>query len=551
MSQITRHHSASSFQLDKEKEETEISQHVALEDMHLVHMSMEERTAAFALARELDPGPPVFSWRYLNFFMSIVVVLVCSCDSGFDSTIMSSVNSMTQFQDYFGLISASTGTGILFGVYTVGSVCSFFPNIILPDLLGRRVCMIIGNSLLMTGAIISANAKDMPMLLGGRWLTGFGCTMGVLSSKLYMAEITPATSRGRYMGFLNSFFFVGQIAATAAAIPLGRLTSEWSWRTCLYLQCGPAVVNILGVPWIAESPRWLYARGHAERARAILAKYHSRTGDVNSPVIKLEMQEIEAAISLEGGDRQFWNFKKVFGTRADRYRFGLCLMISVWGQLAGNSLITYFLPVLLGLAGIENRDTQRQLNLVNSVTSMCGAIAGSSAVDHIGRRKLLLSAITGACCGMFLVGALNSPAGVQSKTRADAGISFIFLFGVFYSFGMTPLQGLYPSEVLSFENRAKGLSLQAWFTNAIACINTFAIPPALGKLGYIVYFMFGAWNLIGIAVIYTFAVETKQLSLEEMSEVFDAPRPKLRSFELAAVARERVKKEKELLRARE
>jgi hypothetical protein len=52
------------------------------------------------------------------------------------------------------------------------------------------------------------------------------------------------------------------------------------------------------------------------------------------------MQEIEAAISLEGGDRQFWNFKKVFGTRADRYRFGLCLMISVWGQLAGNSLIT-------------------------------------------------------------------------------------------------------------------------------------------------------------------------------------------------------------------
>lgn len=54
-----------------------------------------------------------------------------------------------------------------------------------------------------------------------------------------------------------------------------------------------------------------------------------------------------------------------------------------------------------------------------------------------------------------------------------------------FSFGMTPLQGLYPAEVLSFENRAKGLSLQGWCSNAISCINTFALPPALGQLGYI------------------------------------------------------------------
>jgi hypothetical protein len=56
---------------------------------------------------------------------------------------------------------------------------------------------------------------------------------------------------------------------------------------------------------------------------------------------------------------------------------------------------------------------------------------------------------------------------------------------VFFSFGMTPLQGLYPAEVLTFENRAKGLSLQGWVTSAVSCINTFGLPPALGSLGYI------------------------------------------------------------------
>lgn len=116
--------------------------------------------------------------------------------------------------------------------------------------------------------------------------------------------------------------------------------SETSWRTCLYLQLVPSVINCAGVLFIKESPRWLYARGHRDQAVEILAKYHSKNGDIESPIVRLEIQEIEAAISLEGGDRQFWNFKKVFDSPANRCRFGLCAMISCWGQLAGNGLIT-------------------------------------------------------------------------------------------------------------------------------------------------------------------------------------------------------------------
>jgi hypothetical protein len=85
-----------------------------LGDIHFGHMSPEERAAALKLAQEIDPGPSIWSLRYLQFIFSLLVVIVCSCDNGFDSTIMSSVNSMTQFQSYFGLVSASKGTGILF-----------------------------------------------------------------------------------------------------------------------------------------------------------------------------------------------------------------------------------------------------------------------------------------------------------------------------------------------------------------------------------------------------------------------------------------------------
>jgi len=137
---------------------------------------------------------------------------------------------------------------------------------------------------------------------------------------------------------------VGQILATGVAIPLGRLTTDASWRTCLYLQCAPAVINVAFILFIYESPRWLYARGRKDEAIAVLARYHSKTGDVESPIIRLQILEIEDSISVDGGDRRFWDFRCLFNSRSNRYRFGLCAMISCWGQLAGNGMITCTSP---------------------------------------------------------------------------------------------------------------------------------------------------------------------------------------------------------------
>ena len=144
----------------------------------------------------------------------------------------------------------------------------------------------------------------------------------------------------------------------------------------MYLQCGPAGINLIFVLFLFESPRWLYARGKKEEARKVLAKFHSKTGDPRSPLIDLEIMEFESNIDMKGTDRQFWNFTTLFNTFGARYRFGLCILVSIWGQLSGNGLITYFLPILLGQAGIESTDRQRILNLANSVTSMAGALAG-------------------------------------------------------------------------------------------------------------------------------------------------------------------------------
>jgi hypothetical protein len=115
-----------------------------------------------------------------------------------------------------------------------------------------------------------------------------------------------------------------------------------------------------------------------------------------------------------------------------------------------------FLTILLAQAGIKDQNKILTLNFVNSVTSFVGgekrramgpayeshadpsapwaaALTGTAIVDKVGRRKLMLFACCCCCVGMFIVGGLLSPAGPQTIGRANAGISFIFLFMVFVS----------------------------------------------------------------------------------------------------------------------
>jgi MFS family permease len=149
--------------------------------------------------------------------------------------------------------------------------------------------------------------------------------------------------------------------------------------------------------------------------------------------------------------------------------------------------------VTFPLTYLFRSQTQKiNLNFVNSVTSFIGALTGSALVDYVGRRRLLLMS-TGTLV-LLLTIASSLLSDVTSHARGAAGISMIYLFmgeylltrwlnisvswsrdtfAVVYSFGWTPMQALYPAEVLPYQTRAKGLALYGVVTQASSCINTF------------------------------------------------------------------------------
>jgi hypothetical protein len=98
------------------------------------------------------------------------------------------------------------------------------------------------------------------------------------------------------------------------------------------------------------------------------------------------------------------------------------------------------------------------------------------------------------------------------------------------------MQSLYPSEVLAFATRAKGLAFMNFTTNAVGVLNTYVPPIAIANSGWRFYLLYVIWDAFGVVIIYFFFVETKGRSLEEMDELFEADNPVKESKKMTHVA---------------
>ena len=152
---------------------------------------------------------------------------------------------------------------------------------------------------------------------------------------------------------------------------------------------------------------------------------------------------------------------------------------------------SYYMPVMLENAGITSSSKQLLLNALNTIFSFLGGIVGSCFVERLGRRPLFLWAtfLTGLC--YIPINVIASKADGHVGTGAGyTFIAFIFLYGITFSFGWTPLQALYPAEILTNEMRAKGMALQSFLAGLASFINLYATPIALQNIDWKTYTIF-------------------------------------------------------------
>jgi MFS family permease len=191
---------------------------------------------------------------------------------------------------------------------------------------------------------------------------------------------------------------------------------------------------------------------------------------------------------------------------------------------------------MMKTAGIDDEHTQLRLNGIYPVLCWFGAIFGARMTDRIGRRPLLIySILFSAICFAIITGTTKISVENHNKMATNATITFVYLFGIVFSFGWTPLQSMYIAETLPTETRAKGTALGNFGSNVAGTVVQYASGPAFKHLTFYFYLVFVAWDLIEAVVIYFFFVETKERTLEELEEVFSDPHPVKKSLQKRSV----------------
>lgn len=242
--------------------------------------------------------------------------------------------------------------------------------------------------------------------MGGRFLLGFGVAIASSAGPIYAVEASHPAFRSIVVAYCNCFWFVGSILSSGAVRGGLNLQGNASWQLPIWLQLLFSGLIVLFCFFIPESPRWLYVHGQREKATATLTKWHGY-GDPNSAWVKLQLQEYEDFLNVNGADKRFWDYSALFRTRASRYRLAVNCTFSIFAQWAGNGVLSYFLPAVLTTAGYTSDITQANVNLGYSCFQFVFALTGAAFVEKIGRRPLMLFSMFS--CGVVWIGMVSLP----------------------------------------------------------------------------------------------------------------------------------------------
>ncbi|KAF3394388.1 Lactose permease [Penicillium rolfsii] len=491
--------------------------------------SSTQPQAIEATLNAIGGAPSPWGRGHLQLYGACIFIYLCSTMNGFDGSLMGSINVLPEYQAYYHLSSeGSSTTGLVFSIFNIGQMAGAL-FIWVNDLFGRKRTLAVTAFGVCCSAVFTALAPTLPAFIAARFLLSFCSTICCVAAPMLLVEIAPPLHRATVAGIYNTLYYMGSIIATFTMYGANiHLTGNLKWRLPLWLQILCPGLACLGSFLLPESPRWQIAHGKYDEARQFIIKHHAN-GNANHPIVAIEMQEIEESL-FEVRSRStfvYFDVRSLFKSRARLYRVMLVVAMGWFGQFSGNNVVSYYLPIMVKNVGITSTNMVLLLNAIYAVTGWVAATCGARLHDIVGRRKMLM----GSCLGMsvalaIVAGTAASYEHSRSVPSSSASIAFIFIFGVVFAVAFTPMQPIYPAEVLANDMRANGMMVLQMTAGCASFVNTFAAPIAMEKIKYWFYVFFVFWDIFEFAFIYFFFVETKGRTLEELDAVFEAPNPR-------------------------
>ncbi|RYQ99219.1 hypothetical protein Ahy_B07g087120 [Arachis hypogaea] len=297
------------------------------------------------------------------------------------------------------LIVAMALVGAIFGA-TIGSYIN--------DALGRKMAIVVANFCFAVGSLIMAITLNPCVIIIGHFLVGLGVGAASVTALVYIAEVSPSEIRGGLVGFNALMIIGGQFLSFVINYGLTKVLGTWRWM--LGVTGSPAVVQVVFMIFLPESPRWLYFK--KEQKNKVKVNY--------SYVFKLK--DIRVAFICGAG-------------------------LQAFQQFIGISIVLYYCPIIIQLAGFKSNNAALFFSLIVSGLNAGGTILGIYLIDASGRKMLTLGSLLGVAIALtilsvacFIIGHVNA-----SQVYAWLAIVGLALYIIFFAPGM----GLVPWAVNS------------------------------------------------------------------------------------------------------
>jgi sugar porter (SP) family MFS transporter len=441
---------------------------------------------------------------------------------GYDTAVIS--GTIGQVASQFGLDSVASGWYV--GCALAGSIAGVLCAGALGDYLGRKRTMMISAVLFTVSAAGCAVAPDFASLVIFRIVGGVGIGIVSIVSPLYIAEVSVARYRGTMVLLYQLAITVGFLGAYLANYGLAlwadggaaELTGRWTrlvfademWRGMLGAETLPALLFIVLIMFIPESPRWLLLRGRESRSLGVLTRIYASPARATE-----EMSATRAAIGSEG--KVSWRELLRPGiVRAVLIGAGIAIL----GQFMGVNAVLYYGPTIFESSGLSQGSSllnQTLVGLVNFLTTVIAVMI----IDRVGRKRLVYWGVSGMIAGLLLI------AGYFARGEA-LGVAPVWLlvFFLFYIFCQAIsisavifvlLSEMYPIKVRGMAMSIAGFSL--WVGTYLIGQLTPVMLSELTPAG--TFLLFAAMCVPYMLIVWRLIPETTGKSLEEIEKYWN------------------------------
>jgi sugar porter (SP) family MFS transporter len=398
-----------------------------------------------------------------------------------------------------GMVVSAVPVGAIFGAAIAGQAA---------DNLGRRKTIISAAVVFIIGAIASAAAPGLAVLVIARILLGVAVGLASANAPVYISEVAPPEERGRLVSYFQLAVTVGILVAYLVGL---AFSPSDGWRWMLGLGAVPALALGIGMLQMPQSPRWLVMVGQDYAARKVLQKI--RRDD--EAAITEELEEIKGSIEAEPGT---WRDLLQPAVRAALL---VGVGLAVLQQVTGINTVIYYAPTIIKFTGVNGNSAAIVASLGVGVINILATLVALRLIDRAGRRPLLMVGVTGMVIGLTALGLAflgNSGTTIITVVAIASLMGYVAAFAI----SLGPVFWLMNSEIypLKVRSKAAGVGTMAnWTSNFAISLTFLPLINLLGRSG--AFWAFAVVGLFTLWFCWRLVPETKDRDLEQIEAIFE------------------------------